>query len=111
MLKSCGVDISELEKRSLGNKEYYFYKAQEAGKSIQSLLPRVIESSINNIPITRAMKWGNLDYSFVRPVHWLIVMMLDNEVVPAHIMGLESGNTTRGLRSNKDFTFRNISCK
>ncbi|MGE4575634.1 MAG: glycine--tRNA ligase subunit beta [Candidatus Pseudothioglobus sp.] len=99
--KSCGVDISELEKRSLGNKEYYFYKTQETGKSIQSLLPRVIESSINNIPITRAMKWGNLDYSFVRPVHWL-VMMLDNEVVPAHIMGLESGNTTRGLRSNKD---------
>ena len=99
--KSCGVDISELEKRSLGNKEYYFYKTREAGKSIQSLLPRVIESSINNIPITRAMKWGNLDYSFVRPVHWL-VMMLDNEVVPAHIMGLESGNTTRGLRSNKD---------
>ena len=99
--KSCGVGISELEKRSLGNKEYYFYKAQEAGKSIQSLLPRVIESSINNIPITRAMKWGNLDYSFVRPVHWL-VMMLDNEVVPAHIMGLESGNTTKGLRSNED---------
>ena len=99
--KSCGVDISELEKRSLGNKEYYFYKAQETGKSIQSLLPRVIESSINNIPITRAMKWGNLDYSFVRPVHWL-VMMLDNKVVPAHIMGLESGNTTKGLRSNED---------
>ena len=99
--KSCGVGISELEKRSLGNKEYYFYKAKEAGKSIQSLLPRIIESSINNIPITRAMKWGDLDYSFVRPVHWL-VMMLDNEVVPAHIMGLESGNTTKGLRSNED---------
>ena len=62
--KSCGVDISELEKRSLGNKEYYFYKTQETGKSIQSLLPRVIESSINNIPITRAMKWGNLGLLF-----------------------------------------------
>jgi len=99
--KSCGVDISGLEKCSLGNKEYYFYKTQEIGKSIQSLLPRVIESSINNIPITRAMKWGNLDYSFVRPVHWL-VLMLDNEVVPAQIMGLESGNTTKGLRSNED---------
>ncbi len=99
--KSCGVGISELEKRFLGNKEYYFYKTKEAGKSIHSLLPRVIESSINNIPITRAMKWGDLEYSFVRPVHWL-VMMLDNEVVPAHIMGLESGNTTKGLRSNED---------
>ena len=32
---SCGVGISELEKRSLGNKQYYLYKTQEVGKNIQ----------------------------------------------------------------------------
>ena len=96
--KSCGVDISDLEKRSIGNKDYYFYLNKESGKSINDLLPIVIESSINNIPITRAMKWGSSDYSFVRPVHWL-VMMLDSKIVTADIMGLKSGNTTHGLRS------------
>ena len=101
--KSCGVDLSKLEKKQLGNKEYYFYSKEEAGQNISSLLPNIIESSIKNIPITRAMKWGNSDYSFVRPVHWL-VMMLDKEIVPAKIMGLESGRITKGLRFQKNLT-------
>ena len=92
--KSCGVDINNLEKRSLGGKKYYFFHAKELGQPIKDLLPSVVEKAIKNIPITRAMKWGELDYSFARPVHWL-VMMLDDEVVPANIMGLVSGNTTK----------------
>ena len=101
--KSCGVDLTQLEKKQLGDKEYYFYSKEEAGQNITSLLPKIIESSIKNIPITRAMKWGNSDHSFVRPVHWL-VMMLDKEIVPAKIMGLESGRITRGLRFQKNLT-------
>ena len=65
--KSCGVDLTQLEKKQLGDKEYYFYSKEEAGQNITSLLPKIIESSIKNIPITRAMKWGNSDHSFVRP--------------------------------------------
>jgi glycyl-tRNA synthetase beta chain len=101
--KSCGVDLSQLEKKQLGDKEYYFYSKQEAGQNISSLLPKIIENSIKNIPITRAMKWGNADHSFVRPVHWLVVM-LDKETVTTKIMGLESGRITRGLRFQKDLT-------
>ena len=95
--KSCGVDVTDLEKKELGGKEYFFYSKEESGQSISDLLPEVIEKSIKNIPITRAMRWGNSDYSFVRPVHWL-VLLLDKNVVPAKIMGLESGRATRGLR-------------
>ncbi|MDG1955867.1 MAG: glycine--tRNA ligase subunit beta, partial [Candidatus Thioglobus sp.] len=61
------------------------------------LLPEAIEKSIKDIPITRAMKWGSSDYSFVRPVHWLVIM-LDKNIVPAKIMGLESNRITKGLR-------------
>ena len=84
--KSCGVDINSLEKRSFGGKKYYFFHAKEIGQKIEELLPIVVDRAIKNVPITRAMKWGELDYSFVRPVHWL-VMMLDDKVVPANIMG------------------------
>ncbi|MDB9865316.1 glycine--tRNA ligase subunit beta [Candidatus Thioglobus sp.] len=101
--KSCGVDLSQLEKKQLGDKEYYFYSKEETGQNISNLLPKIIESSIKNIPITRSMKWGSADHSFVRPVHWL-VLMLDNEIVQAKIMGLESGRVTRGLRFQKDLT-------
>ena len=67
------------------------------GQSVSGLLPDAIEKSIKDIPITRAMKWGSSDYSFVRPVHWLVVM-LDKNIVPAKIMGLESNRITKGLR-------------
>ena len=95
--KSCGVDVSELEKKELGGKEYFFYSKEEAGQSVSELLPEAIEKSIKDIPITRAMKWGSSDYSFVRPVHWLVVM-LDKDIVPVKIMGLESNRMTKGLR-------------
>ena len=95
--KSCGVDVSELEKKELGGKEYFYYSKEEIGQSLSELLPEAIEKSIKDIPITRAMKWGSSDYSFVRPVHWLVVM-LDKNIVPAKIMGLESNRITKGLR-------------
>ena len=95
--KSCGVDVSELEKKELGGKEYFYYSKEEIGQSLSELLPEAIEKSIKDIPITRAMKWGSSDYSFVRPVHWLVIM-LDKDIVPAKIMGLESNRITKGLR-------------
>jgi len=95
--KSCGVDVSELEKKELGGKEYFYYSKEETGQSVGELLPEAIEKSIKDIPITRAMKWGSSDYSFVRPVHWLVIL-LDKNIVPAKIMGLESNRITKGLR-------------
>ncbi|MDB4847523.1 glycine--tRNA ligase subunit beta [Candidatus Pseudothioglobus singularis] len=95
--KSCGVDVGELEKKELGGKEYFYYSKEEIGQSLSGLLPEAIEKSIKDIPITRAMKWGSSDYSFVRPVHWLVIM-LDKDIVPAKIMGLESNRITKGLR-------------
>ena len=103
--RSNGVDVSTLEKRAVGNKEYFFFKSEKTGDKTEDLLPNAVEIAINNIPITRAMQWGDLDYSFVRPVHWL-VMLLDEAVVTADIMGLESGNTTRGLRFTGEQFFK-----
>jgi len=102
--RSCGVDVATLEKRVLGDKEYYFFKSEKAGEKTEALLPSAVEKAISNIPITRAMQWGDLDYLFVRPVHWL-VMLLDDTVVPAKIMGLDSGNITRGLRFTGERSF------
>ena len=95
--KSCGVSVDELEKKELAGKEYFFYSKEEPGQSIKDLLPSIIEKSIKDIPITRSMKWGDSDYSFVRPVHWLVVM-LDKDVVNVNIMGLKSGRESKGLR-------------
>ena len=100
---SCGVDTNNLEKQLVEGKEYYFYKTKKKGRRTLDLLPMIVKSAINNIPITRAMQWGDFDYSFVRPVHWL-VMMLDDKIVPVKIMGLLSGNKSKGLRFSNNST-------
>ena len=100
---SCGVDTINLEKQLVEGKEYYFYNTKKKGARTLDLLPMVVKSAINNIPITRAMQWGDFDYSFVRPVHWL-VMMLDDKIVPVKIMGLLSGNKSKGLRFSNNST-------
>ncbi|CAB9544027.1 Glycyl-tRNA synthetase beta chain (EC [Bathymodiolus brooksi thiotrophic gill symbiont] len=103
--KSCGVSKEDLTQKDLNGADYYFFTQEKKGLKTQDLLPEVVDIAIKKIPITRAMRWGNLDFTFVRPVHWL-VMLLEGTVVKANIMGLESGNSTRGLRwtGEQEFT-------
>ncbi len=102
--KSCGVSGADLEKKAFGKADYYFFIKEQKGLKTQDLLQDIVDTAIKKIPITRAMRWGDLDFNFVRPTHWLI-MMLGGDVVEATVMGLSSGNATRGLRFTGEQTF------
>jgi glycyl-tRNA synthetase beta chain len=43
------------------------------------------------------MRWASNDFSFVRPVHWLVVMH-GSEVLKCSLFGLNAGKLTRGHR-------------
>ena len=43
------------------------------------------------------MRWADHDYSFVRPVHWL-VMLHGDEIIDGEVLGLKSGRKSRGHR-------------
>ena len=102
--KSCGVSKVDLGQKAFGKADYYFFTKEQKGLKTQDLLQDIVDTAIKKIPITRAMRWSDLDFNFVRPTHWLI-MMLGSDVVEATIMGLTSGNTTRGLRFTGEKTF------
>ena len=103
--KSCGVSKEDLTQKDLNGTDYYYFTQEKKGLKTQDLLAKVVDTAIKKIPITRAMRWGDSDFTFVRPVHWLL-MLLEGTVVKANIMGLESGNSTRGLRwtGEQEFT-------
>ena len=67
------------------------------GKSLDSALAAKIEEALRKLPIPKVMRWGDGDAQFVRPVHKL-VMLHGSRVVPGSVLGLASGNTTRGHR-------------
>lgn len=67
------------------------------GKTAAELIPALVQDSLDKLPIPKRMRWGASRVEFVRPVHWLI-LLLGNQVIPASILGLEAGKQSRGHR-------------
>jgi glycyl-tRNA synthetase beta chain len=57
----------------------------------------IIHESIQQLPIPKRMRWGDSRVEFVRPVHW-VVAMLGSDSDHGDVLGLPTGNTTRGHR-------------
>ncbi len=95
---SCGLAFAELgrERDEKGN-EYLWYGGTKPGASSAQLLPAIVSEALAALPIARRMRWGGGEAQFVRPVHWL-VMLLGSEVVPATILDTVAGRNTRGHR-------------
>lgn len=95
--RSCGVTLDELTTQEVGKGHYYVYKGTEKGKPSTELLPTIVSESLAQLPIPKRMRWGASRTEFVRPVHWL-VMLLGEEIIPCTILGLTSGRKTQGHR-------------
>ena len=95
---SCGVAFEALgrERDEKGN-ECLWYGGSKPGASAVQLLPAIVSEALAALPIARRMRWGDGEAQFVRPVHWL-VMLLGNEVVPATLLDTVAGRNTRGHR-------------
>jgi glycyl-tRNA synthetase beta chain len=92
-----GIAVSELQTVSTDKGEWLFYKGELAGQTASQLLGDIVNTALLNLPIAKRMRWGNNDVEFVRPVHWL-VMLLGTEVIDAAVLGLQAGNLTYGHR-------------
>ena len=95
--RSCGVSVDDLETLKTDEGAWLSYELQETGKPTQELLGDIIGQSLDELPIPKRMRWGDRHDQFVRPVHWVIVLF-DDEVVPTTILGINSGQQTRGHR-------------
>lgn len=105
--KKNGITLEELTTENDGKIDKLVYQATAGGEPAADLLTDIIAVSLNALPINKRMRWGATRTEFVRPVHWL-VMMLDDKVLPGSILGLTASNITRGHRFhyNKDITLR-----
>lgn len=95
--KSCGTTVAELKTISTPKGESLAYQQQITGKNIHELAPKIVENAISSLPIPKPMRWGTKDISFIRPVHW-IVMMHGSDIIAGNLFELETSNKTRGHR-------------
>src|SRR6186713_2383345 len=95
--EKCGTDVSALTRVTEGKGEFLYFAGSKPGLATAGLLTAIVQRSLDQLPIPKRMRWGASAAEFVRPVHWL-VMLLGTEVIPARILDTDAGNTTRGHR-------------
>ncbi len=95
--KSCGVEVDALETLETKKGAWLVFRSAKQGLASSALLPGIIEAALKQLPIPRRMRWGASTAEFVRPVHWL-VMLLGDTVINASMFGVDIGQTTRGHR-------------
>lgn len=94
---SCGVEVADLGKIETDKGAWLVFRQQQTGQATTALFPAMVEKSLAALPIPKRMRWGSGTAEFVRPIHW-IVMLADNAVINANIMGIPSGCESRGHR-------------
>lgn len=95
--RGCGITVDQAERLTSDKGEWLVYRAHVKGESAQALLPAMIATSLQKLPIPKLMRWGDSDVQFVRPVHTL-TMLLGDELIPGKILGIDSARTVRGHR-------------
>ncbi|HEY4881789.1 MAG TPA: glycine--tRNA ligase subunit beta [Steroidobacteraceae bacterium] len=95
---SCGVELEALgRERDVKGSEYLYFEGKKSGTATATLLPGVLQQTLDTLPAPKRMRWGAGDAQFVRPVHWLL-LLFGREVVPASVLGVEAGSVTFGHR-------------
>ncbi|WP_028387959.1 glycine--tRNA ligase subunit beta [Legionella fairfieldensis] len=96
-VKSCGVTIEALTTSKTDKGEWLIHETVTKGTKTSDLLPTMITQALTALPIVKPMRWGSGDTEFVRPVHW-VVMLLNNQVIDCEILGVRAGRFTYGHR-------------
>lgn len=95
------LQTDDLEEVDDGKQAYLVAKGMAPGARLAESIQSIIEATIAKLPIPKVMQYqlddGITSVNFVRPAHHLIVLYA-NEVLPAKILGLESGRITLGHR-------------
>ncbi len=95
--RGCGAEVAELSEIETDKGIWMVYHLAQKGQLAEELLPNIVNKSLSQLPIPKRMRWGSSDVEFVRPVHW-VLMLLGNQVVPATILGHAASNQTYGHR-------------
>ena len=87
---------------------YVYAAVHEMGAPTAEILKELLPALIRAIPLSNSMRWGDLDFRFIRPIRWLAALY-GTDVVPFTLAEVTSGNRSRGHRTlaPEDFT---ISC-
>ena len=92
-----GVSVDELQLLETPKGIYLYIKRKIPGRLTITILSEVLPKLIANIPWPKSMRWGSEEFSFVRPIHWVLALF-NGTIIPFEVAGITSGTQTRGHR-------------
>ena len=76
---------------------YVYAVIREQGKPSAELFATLLPKIICDLNFPNNMRWGSLDFKFIRPIRWIVALFGD-EVIPFEVANVHSGRISRGHR-------------
>ncbi|WP_025321201.1 glycine--tRNA ligase subunit beta [Deferrisoma camini] len=95
--RSNGVAVEDLLRVETERGLYVAVRRELAGRPTADVLAEAIPQWLSALRFPKVMRWGEGEFAFARPVHW-VVALLGDEVIPFSFGGVESGRQSRGHR-------------
>jgi glycyl-tRNA synthetase beta chain len=95
--RSVGLEVEQLERLETDKGAWLYARVEQPGLALDDLVFPILEQAIRQLPVPRPMRWADNDFSFVRPVHWLVVMH-GSRVIEGSLLGQVAGRVTHGHR-------------
>ena len=95
--RSNGITVEQAERLKTDKGEWLLHKAIQAGKSVDELIPAIVNQALAKLPIPKPMRWGSERTQFIRPVHTL-VLLYGSKVIAGETLGVASSNVVTGHR-------------
>ncbi|MBL5980813.1 glycyl-tRNA synthetase subunit beta [Petrotoga sp. 8T1HF07.NaAc.6.1] len=95
--KGQGVQVKDVKFENNDGAEYAYIEFVKAGEPTKIILQNIIPELITNMNFAKSMRWGKGNYTFVRPVHW-VLGLYNREILEFEIFDEKSSNKSYGHR-------------
>ena len=92
-----GTEPGELTEVETPKGTWLEYNGIQVGQATTDLLPALIKTAVDQLPLPKRMRWGATRDEFTRPVLWLVAM-LDEQALDLTLFDRAAGKQTRGHR-------------
>ena len=95
--RKCGTTVDLLEQIETDKGLKLAHRSVAPGQTSSTLLPTIVQQSLADLPIPKRMRWGGSRIEFVRPAHWLL-MIMGEKVIDTEILGCKASRHSYGHR-------------
>jgi glycyl-tRNA synthetase len=95
--RSKGINVADLQVREMDGGRYVVALVREQGRPVLDVLAENLPELVASLHFGKPMRWNSSNVFFSRPIRWFLALH-GERVIRFEYAGVESGDTTRGLR-------------